>query len=94
MENYELTEVNEDEVEETEEEEETKKRSGIGIGMLIGSGLTVAAIAVSKKARKMWQDHKAKKEAAAVTIIDADGKVVPETEQPEPKAEEPEEDQK
>ena len=59
-----LMEVN-DEIETTEEEvEETFERSGIGTGwaMLIGSGLTLAAIAAGKKAKKMWQDHKAKKE--------------------------------
>lgn len=64
MEEKKLMEVN-DEIETTEEEvEETFERSGIGTGwaMLIGSGLTLAAIAAGKKAKKMWQDHKAKKE--------------------------------
>ena len=52
MEEKKLMEVN-DEIETTEEEvEETFERSGIGTGwaMLIGSGLTLAAIAAGKKA--------------------------------------------
>lgn len=48
----------------TEEIEETPERSGIGTGwaMLIGSGLTLAAIAAGKKAKKAWLNYKAKKE--------------------------------
>lgn len=63
MEDKELMKVNE-EFEDTEEIEETTERSGIGTGwaMLIGSGLTLAAIAAGKKAKKVWQNYKAKKE--------------------------------
>lgn len=44
--------------------EETNEGSGIGVGlaMLIGSGLTLAAIAGGKKLMNMWADYKAKKE--------------------------------
>lgn len=45
--------------------EESGGNSGIGTGvaMLIGSGLTVAAIAAGNKIRSAWKKHKAKKEA-------------------------------
>lgn len=53
-----------------EEEMELKESSGIGTGlaMLIGSGLTLAAIAGGRKLMKMWADHKAKKEQSEVTV--------------------------
>lgn len=64
MEN-ELTRIDEEEIEEENlESEEDAKSSGIGTGwaMLIGSGLTLTAIAVGKKAKKAWRSYKAKKE--------------------------------
>lgn len=46
------------------EVEVVDESSGIGTGlaMLIGSGLTVAAIVAGKKLMKVWKDRKAKKE--------------------------------
>lgn len=51
-----------------EEAEMTNERSGIGTGtaVLIGAGITAAAIAVGKAVRKAWKNHKAKKEQAKV----------------------------
>lgn len=64
-----------EEIEETAEEEveETIERSGLGTGwaMLIGSGLTLAAIAAGKKAKEVWLKRKAKKEVV-VDIDDAE----------------------
>lgn len=37
-------------------------RSGIGLGMLIGSGLTLAAIVGGKKLKEMWAERRARKE--------------------------------
>ena len=90
MENNDLVNVNE-EIVETEETEEIPERSGIGTGwaMLIGSGLTLAAIAAGKKAKKVWADHKAKKE-----LKDDPGVIDHEefmTEQPNVTGDEPEE---
>lgn len=44
--------------------EKTTGRSGMGTGlaMLIGGGLTLAVIVGGKKLRKVWLNHKAKKE--------------------------------
>lgn len=77
MEDKELMMVNE-EIEDTEEIEEIPERSGIGTGwaMLIGSGLTLAAIAAGKKAKKAWLNYKAKKEQPADDAIVVE--VVPE----------------
>lgn len=92
-ENKELMKVNE-EIEDTDEEiEETPERSGIGTGwaMLIGSGLTLAAIAAGKKAKKMWQDHKTKKEQPTEeppVIIEVEPEPPEEPAQPEPPVEE------
>lgn len=87
MEETKLTEVNE-EIEGTEEIEEIPESSGIGTGwaMLIGSGLTLAAIAAGKKAKKLWQACKARKEPSAeeTVIIDVEPKPVEEPAQPEP----------
>lgn len=81
MEDKELMMVNE-EIEDTEEIEEIPERSGIGTGwaMLIGSGLTLAAIAAGKKAKKAWLNYKAKKERPAE---DAIVEVVPEEDEDE-----------
>lgn len=81
MEDKELMMVNE-EIEDTEEIEEIPERSGIGTGwaMLIGSGLTLAAIAAGKKAKKAWLNYKAKKEQSAE---DAIVEVVPEEDEDE-----------
>lgn len=88
MEEKDLTMVNFEETEENEEIEETPERSGIGTGwaMLIGSGLTLAAIAVGKKAKKVWRNYKAKKEQSVEDSVVIE--VVPEedenAEDPEP----------
>lgn len=39
--------------------------SGFGLALLIGSGLTLAAVAGVKKAKKVWANHKAKKQFEA-----------------------------
>ena len=87
MEEKNLMEVN-DEIETIEEEvEENFERSGIGTGwaMLIGSGLTLAAIAAGRKAKKMWQDHKAKKEMLEedAPVIEVEAELVDEPVQTE-----------
>lgn len=96
-ENKELMRVNE-EIEDTDEEtEEVTERSGIGTGkaMLIGSALTLAAIAVGKRVKKIWQAHKAKKEECPVeeepVIIVAEPELVeePAAEPAEPPVETP-----
>lgn len=52
----------------TMEEIETNEDSGMGTGlaMLIGSGLTLAAIVGGKKLKKAWDKRKAKKEKEVV----------------------------
>ena len=76
--------VMDEEIEETEDEEieETEESSGIGTGlaMLIGSGLTLAGIAIGKKVKKVWAKRKAEKGIVDVEIVD----VVEETEDVEP----------
>lgn len=59
--------------EENEEIMETNERSGMGTGlaMIIGSGLTLAAIAGGKKLKKLWDKHKTKKEQSEVIIVDS-----------------------
>lgn len=54
--------------EENEEIMESDERSGMGTGlaMIIGSGLTLAAIAGGKKLKKLWDKHKTKKERSDV----------------------------
>ena len=44
-----------------ESEESGRTGLGTGLAMLIGSGLTLAAVAGVRKARKVWKNHKAKK---------------------------------
>ena len=84
-------------IEEIDEEiDDTPEHSGIGTGwaMLIGSGLTLTAIAVGKKAKKLWQDRKTKRETATEeepVVIDVESEVVEETTKPEPPAEKPKE---
>lgn len=69
METMELTPYEE----ENEEIMETNERSGMGTGlaMIIGSGLTLAAIAGGKKLKKLWDKHKTKKEQSEVVIINS-----------------------
>lgn len=59
--------------EENEEIMESNERSGMGTGlaMIIGSGLTLAAIAGGKKLKKLWDKHKTKKEQSEAIIIDS-----------------------
>lgn len=89
MEEKELMKVS-NEIEEIDEEiDDAPERSGIGTGwaMLIGSGLTLTAIAVGKKAKKLWLDRKTKRETTAEeepVVIDVESEVVEETTQPEP----------
>ncbi|MCI9004420.1 MAG: hypothetical protein HFH39_04105 [Lachnospiraceae bacterium] len=42
-------------------EESGRTGLGTGLAMLIGSGLTLAAVVGVRKARKAWKNHKAKK---------------------------------
>ena len=70
------TEVNYDVPEAIYENEEERSGSGVGIGMLIGSGLTVAAIVVGKKLKGLYDKHKAKKEQNSKVV---DAEVVEET---------------
>lgn len=44
----------------------TEGRSFLGLGMLIGSGLTLAAIVGGRKLKTMWYEHRAKKEPPEV----------------------------
>lgn len=69
METMELTPYEE----ENEEIMETNEHSGMGTGlaMIIGSGLTLAAIAGGKKLKKLWDKHKTKKEQSEVVIINS-----------------------
>lgn len=52
---------------------DTQESSGgnTALGMLIGAGLTLATTAIVKGAKKLWQKHKAKKEAE-VTVDEHD----------------------
>lgn len=61
---------------ESYDDEEERSGSGVGIGMLIGSGLTVAAIVVGKKLKGLYDKHKAKKEQNPKVV---DAEVVEET---------------
>lgn len=69
LENMELTPYEE----ENEEIMETNERSGMGTGlaMILGSGLTLAAIAGGKKLKKLWQERKTKKGQSDVIIVDS-----------------------
>lgn len=51
-------------------DKEANGSSGIGVGlaMLIGSGLTLAAIAGGKKLINLWAYHKAKKDQMEVDV--------------------------
>ena len=59
--------------EENEEIMESDERSGMGTGlaMIIGSGLTLAAIAGGKKLKKLWDKHKTKKEQSDVSVVNS-----------------------
>ena len=63
-----------------EESEGTEKSSGMrtGLAMLIGSGLTLAAIAGGKKLKKVWDNRKIKKEKQAVVEDEFDDDFVDE----------------
>lgn len=56
--------------------ETSEDNSGAGVAiamvMLIGSGLTLAAIAAGKAIKKAWLSHKAKKEAMEIEAIESD----------------------
>lgn len=60
------------ETENIEEAEEVNESSGLGTGlaMLIGGGIALAVAAGGKKLKKVWDRHKAKKEAEV--IVDAE----------------------
>lgn len=55
--------VMEEAIEEPTVTVEVEETTGLstGLAMLIGSGLTLAAIAGGKKLKKIWENHKAKK---------------------------------
>lgn len=71
--------------EENEEIMESNERSGMGTGlaMIIGSGLTLAAIAGGKKLKKLWDKHKTKKEQSEVIIIHSTEEVADDSENEE-----------
>lgn len=64
--------------EETEDIMESDERSGMGTGlaMIIGSGLTLAAIAGGKRLKKLWDKYKSKKEQSGEIIESADYEAV------------------
>lgn len=77
-------------VEDTEigtEVEETKGCSFLGLGMLIGSGLTLAAIVGGRKLKMMWDDRRARKEPPEV-----EAEVVVEDSEEELEDDDPEDD--
>lgn len=63
--------------EKNEEIMESNERSGMGTGlvMIIGSGLTLAAIAGGKKLKKLWDKRKAQKGQSEVMIIGSNEEV-------------------
>lgn len=71
--------------EENKEIMESNERSGMGMGlaMIIGSGLTLAAIAGGKKLKKLWDKHKTTKEQSDVIIIDSTGDAADDSENEE-----------
>lgn len=81
LENMELTPYEE----EHEEIMETNERSGMGTGlaMILGSGLTLAAIAGGKKLKKLWQERKTKKGQSDVIIVDSVEEVADDSEDKE-----------
>lgn len=81
LENMELTPYEE----ENEEIMETNERSGMGTGlaMILGSGLTLAAIAGGKKLKKLWQERKTKKGQSDVSIVDSVEEVADDSEDKE-----------
>lgn len=81
LENMELTPYEE----ENEEIMEVNERSGMGTGlaMILGSGLTLAAIAGGKKLKKMWQERKTKKGQSDVIIVDSVEEVADDSEDKE-----------
>lgn len=81
LENMELTPYEE----ENEEIMETNERSGMGTGlaMILGSGLTLAAIAGGKKLKKLWQERKTKKGQSDVIIVDSVEEVADDSEDKE-----------
>lgn len=73
-----------DEIEVVEEPEEvTDGRSGMptGLAMLIGSGLTLAIVAGVKKAKKVFDKHKAKKEQPVMVVPNDEDEIVDEEEE-------------
>lgn len=81
LENMELTPYEE----ENEEIMETNERSGMGTGlaMILGSGLTLAAIAGGKKLKKLWQERKTKKDKSDVIIVNSVEEVADDSEDKE-----------
>lgn len=80
-ENMELMEMN-DEVN-TEEEVIEETHMPTGLAMLIGSGITLAAIAGVKKGRKVWEKIKAKRATQPTLdeeIVDTDYEAIDEDE--------------
>lgn len=63
MNENEIMTKNEEVIEEPEVIEEERSQMSPGVAMLIGSGLTLAGIAVVKKGKKVWAKIKAKKNA-------------------------------
>lgn len=56
---------------------------GTGLAMVIGGGLTLAAIAGGKKLKKLWDKHRTKKEQTDYIIIDPDEEVADDSENEE-----------
>lgn len=71
--------------EENEEIMEANERSGMGTGlaMIIGGGLTLAAIAGGKKLKKLWDKRKTEKERSRVIILESTEDVADDSEDEE-----------
>ena len=61
---------------------EMNESSGMGTGLaiILGSGLTLAAIAGGKKLKKIWDKYRSKKEQAGVIIVESTEKVADDSE--------------
>lgn len=68
MEEMEVRTEDLEDVETNDKEADGSSGIGVGLAMLIGSGLTLAAIAGGKKLINLWADHKAKKDQMEVDV--------------------------
>ncbi len=72
--------------EETVEKNNSGSGLGAGLAMLIGSGLTLAAVAGGRLAKKAWDKHKAKKEVEVCETVPAKVQEVKTTDSDSPAA--------